>query len=411
MSKHALCVGINDYPGTGSDLQGCVNDARDWHGVLQSRGYRAKLLLDQEATKSRLVAELRALVDGAVPGDSVVFTYSGHGSWVPELSSGDEGDGRDEVLCPHDIANNRPLSDDELNKLLARAAPGVHVAVIADSCHSGTVTRAPKPPANETGARPRFLALDRFLPHRDVKLAEQRSAPARNRGPARRLPGVLLAGCQDHEYSYDASFGGRANGAFTHFALEALRQLPEEATYDDWHRRIATHLPTEAYLQSPNLLASTEQKRWRIFQGGANGTPPPEAGKRRIEATDLDRLVQGATAGQVLDLGAFDVDDLRTLGRAWRGGALPRPRSDGQFELGAHTSASVEWWGIRIEFDHEAVAAQTEAFTVPNLMLVGVPPPACFIVAGAIGMIAANDRGNGVIAFVTWAGVHWYLPR
>ena len=30
MAKRALCIGINDYPGTGSDLAGCVNDAHDW---------------------------------------------------------------------------------------------------------------------------------------------------------------------------------------------------------------------------------------------------------------------------------------------------------------------------------------------------------------------------------------------
>ncbi|WP_349769079.1 caspase family protein, partial [Zoogloea sp.] len=27
MSKKALCIGINDYPGTQNDLSGCVNDA------------------------------------------------------------------------------------------------------------------------------------------------------------------------------------------------------------------------------------------------------------------------------------------------------------------------------------------------------------------------------------------------
>ena len=30
MSKKALCIGINDYPGTQNDLSGCVNDANDW---------------------------------------------------------------------------------------------------------------------------------------------------------------------------------------------------------------------------------------------------------------------------------------------------------------------------------------------------------------------------------------------
>jgi hypothetical protein len=29
MAKKVLCIGINDYPGTDSDLSGCVNDAND----------------------------------------------------------------------------------------------------------------------------------------------------------------------------------------------------------------------------------------------------------------------------------------------------------------------------------------------------------------------------------------------
>ena len=39
MDKRALCIGINDYPGTGSDLAGCVNDANDWAEALAGRGF------------------------------------------------------------------------------------------------------------------------------------------------------------------------------------------------------------------------------------------------------------------------------------------------------------------------------------------------------------------------------------
>ena len=35
--KFALCIGINDYPGTGSDLSGCVNDANDWGKILAAK--------------------------------------------------------------------------------------------------------------------------------------------------------------------------------------------------------------------------------------------------------------------------------------------------------------------------------------------------------------------------------------
>jgi hypothetical protein len=34
MSKRALCIGINNYPGTHMDLNGCVNDANDWAAEL-----------------------------------------------------------------------------------------------------------------------------------------------------------------------------------------------------------------------------------------------------------------------------------------------------------------------------------------------------------------------------------------
>ena len=47
MTKRALCVGINDYPGANMDLAGCVNDARDWQALLESRGYAVRHLPGQ----------------------------------------------------------------------------------------------------------------------------------------------------------------------------------------------------------------------------------------------------------------------------------------------------------------------------------------------------------------------------
>ena len=48
MAKKALCIGINDYPGTQSDLSGCVNDAHDWENVLDARGFSVTMLLALE---------------------------------------------------------------------------------------------------------------------------------------------------------------------------------------------------------------------------------------------------------------------------------------------------------------------------------------------------------------------------
>ena len=110
MSKKALCIGINDYPGTQNDLSGCVNDANDWAATLTARGFTVSKLIDAQATKAAMVAGIGGLVSGAAKGDTVVITYSGHGTWVPD-SNGDEPDGRDEGLCPWDIGSGKVLLD------------------------------------------------------------------------------------------------------------------------------------------------------------------------------------------------------------------------------------------------------------------------------------------------------------
>ena len=97
MSKKALCIGINDYPGTQNDLSGCVNDATDWAAALAARGFAVTKLIDAQATKAAMVAAMSSLISGAAKGDTVVVTYSGHGTWAPD-KNGDEPDGRDEAL-------------------------------------------------------------------------------------------------------------------------------------------------------------------------------------------------------------------------------------------------------------------------------------------------------------------------
>ena len=38
MAKNALCIGINNYPGTHMDLQGCATDANDRAAALGGGG-------------------------------------------------------------------------------------------------------------------------------------------------------------------------------------------------------------------------------------------------------------------------------------------------------------------------------------------------------------------------------------
>ena len=80
------------------------------------------------------------MIEGAKKGDVLVFYYSGHGSQVADVS-GDELDGKDETICPHDYATAGMIKDDDFRSLLTGLPAGVNLDVILDSCHSGTGTR------------------------------------------------------------------------------------------------------------------------------------------------------------------------------------------------------------------------------------------------------------------------------
>ncbi|MCI0452369.1 MAG: caspase family protein [Candidatus Latescibacteria bacterium] len=271
MAKRALCIGINNYPGTGSDLAGCVNDAKDWAALLKAKGFQVTTLLDSKSTLKGMRDAIEGIVSSAKSGDTIIVQYSGHGSYIPDVD-GDEPDGTDECLCPYDVDRNGPLSDDELFDIYDSRVRGSKIIMISDSCHSGSVTKfAPivTPPTMAGRSAPqrkvRFLPPEVFLSSRDMaKLGTARRALHRSSTPGR-YASLLLAGCQDYEYSYDAYFNGRPNGAFSFVALRALKKVPSTATYRDWFKKIRAVLPSQQYPQTPNLFGSTRQRKWRAL--------------------------------------------------------------------------------------------------------------------------------------------------
>lgn len=279
MTKRALCIGINNYPGTHMDLHGCVNDANDWAAELSNRGFTVSKLLDSEATKAAMVAGFKSVIGGAVKGDLVVITYSGHGTYVPD-TNGDELDGLDEALCPYDVQTARAaLLDDEIHALFAARAAGVRLVLVSDSCHSGTVTRAAAAdPDAEDAPRPRFMPMGNWLPADQLPRGVSGNplstvavtsgispfATAMSRGTG----DLLLAGCKEgpNNFSYDATIKSRPNGAFTYYALKTLRALRPGATYAQWMAAInPAYLPSVSYPQSPQIFGSADARRQAIF--------------------------------------------------------------------------------------------------------------------------------------------------
>lgn len=146
---YALSVGVNEYDHE-RPLFGAVADAVDIGKAATAMGAkRVTVLLDREATRERIQTELAAMLRDARQGDTLIFSYAGHGAQEADAAPLDESDGRDEafLLSGFDRNNaatrnaNRLLDDDIYLWLKQAGAKGVKIMFVADACHSGAMTR------------------------------------------------------------------------------------------------------------------------------------------------------------------------------------------------------------------------------------------------------------------------------
>ncbi len=149
-SLYGLTIGVDDYIGVQNDLEGAVRDAEDIADALRSAGAKEVVtLLDRKASKKAIEAAWNAIVAKAKAGDTIVFSYAGHGSQENEPAGrGDEEDGMNEnfLLAGYEVKGPGTLQrivDDEIFLWLKRAEDKkVRVVFVADSCHSGTMHRS-----------------------------------------------------------------------------------------------------------------------------------------------------------------------------------------------------------------------------------------------------------------------------
>ena len=136
-------IGLNGldpahYGGWSGALNACEADAGDLQAIATALGFDLTLLLKAAATRNAVITAITSAAARLTQGDIFWLTYSGHGGQVPD-TSGDEQDLQDETWCPLD----GQMIDDELRVLWSKFGPGVRILVLSDSCHSGSVARAP----------------------------------------------------------------------------------------------------------------------------------------------------------------------------------------------------------------------------------------------------------------------------
>jgi uncharacterized caspase-like protein len=261
----ALVVGINDYQHI-SSLHGAVADAEDIAQSLRQAGVSdLTLLLNRDVTRARLTADWQALLNRAKSGDRLIFTFAGHGTQQPERIAGSEADGKDEVLMLSGVSDSGPgtqerILDDELNQWFTTAGEqGVEVLFVADSCHSGTLTRGIDPRAGRMSVRyTAYSVADDML---ELELPSDDNTPEQQD-----LPGLtFLAAGQEHEqvpeFDLFDSDGRRAKrGALSWAFARAIEGAADQdsdgrLSREELHHFVRANVRAIAESrQTPNLL-------------------------------------------------------------------------------------------------------------------------------------------------------------
>ena len=304
----ALLVGIGEYPDPRQRLDGCVNDVFLISSVLQEGRFRPddiRLLVDSRATTAAILERLHWLLDGALPGDRLVFHFSGHGVALPGYRAGQVVDRIHECLVPYDFDGSldRTIADEAIYNMYANLHYGVHFAMVFDCCHSGGQgrggvgrVRGIEPPADIrhralrwdadrglwvartlpplhpglaagservtrfAGANGGTMRLGRAMAVRSLETSEasRRRTQREHLGPY--MP-LILQACSPDESAHEYHHGGVSYGASTFMLAQEFRRLRKEngqrATVRLLVDRTGTtireelSLPQTAYVEGP----------------------------------------------------------------------------------------------------------------------------------------------------------------
>ena len=254
--NRALLVGINRYQ---APLRGCVNDVENMRRLLTEHcGFsvlQVRTLVDERATKQRIMDSLSLMIEQAQPGDHLVFHFSGHGSQVPD-TEGDEPDAMDEILCPHDFdwTPDRYITDDEMHDVCALLDPGATLDVILDSCHSGTMLRVP------WDVTPRFIPYPGQMPQMDDDKKVVRMMQGHGF-----LNIALFSGCMDNQTSADAYINKQHQGAMTWAFCKNVSRFDGGKDRQQLIQNLQYELEYKGYQQTPELEAQLEMRKRKIF--------------------------------------------------------------------------------------------------------------------------------------------------
>lgn len=237
----ALLFGINNYPGSANDLNGCLNDIDDVEVKLKAEfpDFIIRKFKDSQVTCENFYNQIKDTILTLVSNDHLYIHYSGHGTQVPSNS---EPNGYNEALYLY----NGVFLDDQFQSLVTIMPEDVRMTAKFDSCFSGDMLR--------NLIKNRFYAMPGIpVRHKAIRKFGKK-AVIKNC--------VVISGCSEEQTSADAFINGRFNGAFTYYDN---RSYNADTIYTIEMINLHKYLPSAIYQQNPTIDGDSSLFDMKVF--------------------------------------------------------------------------------------------------------------------------------------------------
>lgn len=266
-TKRALIIAIGNYPkGTGWQAISSANDIDLIKKALERQGFtlpNIAVLTENQATRDGILDALHKLIASAQKGDKVVIHFSSHGQQITD-NDNDESDRYDEaIVCfgapesatgPYEnYKGEKHLRDEELgirlDSLRKNLGSSGDVLLLADACHSGTITRGSTARLRGGKSRMRIKGY-RPMAQKPKNHAFVYSKPVSQTGMA---PYVAISAANAHEANSECSVYGKPYGSLSYAFAQALQGPRLGESYRAMFARIQSVMKARVPGQTPQI--------------------------------------------------------------------------------------------------------------------------------------------------------------
>jgi hypothetical protein len=299
MAKRAVVLGVNSKSSQGY-LQAAAKEAKNWANVLGDVYSFAEseihLLVNEEATRKRVLKELDWLFSGAAAGDRLVFIFCGHGTktfgWTCDDEQSDEVE-NGLVLAPEDpdsdaVARATLTPDDFTCRIKQYSVPAdARLWITIDACFGFSVAESARRSVPMVdGVAPHIL----YIPNPAVEsFAIERSFyDLTDQGESASLTPLLVAAAGPNQAASEVEILGERRLLFSYHAINTIdRADAKHLSSFGLVTKVNNYVKTQTAVVKPDSQRADEP-----FIVGGLPIPRPLTDAKRTDTPTLTPTVQ-----------------------------------------------------------------------------------------------------------------------